>query len=47
MTLNKNIKSLINKFHKPGYQDDIIKGAKIYNNDESFVYNLNSKNFEL
>jgi hypothetical protein len=43
MTLNKNIKSLINKFHKPGYQDDIIKGAKIYNNDESFVYNLNSK----
>ena len=32
MTLNKNIKSLINKFHKPGYQDDIIKGAKIYNN---------------
>ena len=43
MTLNKNIKSLINKFHKPGYQDDIIKGAKIYNNDESFIYNLNSK----
>ena len=42
-TLNKNIKSLINKFHKPGYQDDIIKGAKIYNNDENFVYNLNSK----
>jgi P4 family phage/plasmid primase-like protien len=43
MTLNKNIKSLINKFHKPGYQDDIIKGAKIYNNDEAFVCNLNSK----
>ena len=43
MTLNKNIKSLINKFHKPGYQDDIIKGAKIYNNDETFVSNLNSK----
>lgn len=43
ITLNKNIKSLINKFHKPGYQDDIIKGAKIYNNDETFVNNLNSK----
>ena len=43
MTLNKNIKSLINKFHKPGFQDDIIKGAKIYNNDESFTNNLNSK----
>jgi P4 family phage/plasmid primase-like protien len=43
MTLNKNIKSLINKFHKPGYQDDIIKGAKIYNNNETFVNNLNSK----
>ena len=43
ITLNKNIKSLINKFHKPGYQDDIIKGAKIYNNDETFVSNLNSK----
>ena len=43
MTLSKNIKSLINKFHKPGYQDDIIKGAKIYNNDESFITNLNSK----
>jgi len=43
INLNKNIKSLINKFHKPGYQDDIIKGAKIYNNDELFVTNLNSK----
>ena len=43
MTLNKNIKNLINKFHKPSYQDDIIKGAKIYNNDESFIHNLNSK----
>jgi P4 family phage/plasmid primase-like protien len=41
--LNKNIKNLINKFHKPGYQDDIIKGAKIYNNDSHFFYNLNSK----
>lgn len=43
MSLSKNIKSLINKFHKPGFQDEIIKGAKIYNNDESFIYNLNSK----
>ncbi len=43
ITLNKNIKSLINKFHKPGFQDDIIKGAKIYNNDEMFITNLNSK----
>ena len=43
INLNKNIKSLINKFHKPGYQDDIIKGAKIYNNDEGFIANLNSK----
>jgi P4 family phage/plasmid primase-like protien len=43
MSLNKNIKSLINKFHKPGFQDDVIKGAKIYFNDEDFVYNLNSK----
>jgi P4 family phage/plasmid primase-like protien len=38
-----NIKSLIIKFHKPGFQDDIIKGAKIFYNDEKFVYNLNSK----
>ena len=43
MTLNKNIKSLINKYHKPGFQDDVIKGAKIYYNDEGFISNLNSK----
>lgn len=43
MSLNKNIKSLINKFHKPGFQDDIIKGAKIYYNDEGFISYLNSK----
>jgi P4 family phage/plasmid primase-like protien len=41
--LDKNIKSLINKFHKPGFQDEIIKGAKIYNNDEMFMTKLNSK----
>jgi len=43
MTLNKNIKSIITKFHKPGFQDDIIKGAKIYFNDDNFINNLNSK----
>lgn len=43
MSLSKNIKSIINKFHKPGFQDDIIKGAKIYFNDENFIFNLNSK----
>jgi len=43
MSLSKNIKSLINKFHKPGFQDDVIKGAKIYYNDEGFISNLNSK----
>jgi P4 family phage/plasmid primase-like protien len=43
MTLSKNIKSLINKFHKPGFQDDVIKGAKIYFNDEVFINCLNSK----
>jgi P4 family phage/plasmid primase-like protien len=43
MSLNKNIKSLINKFHKPGFQDDVIKGAKIYCNDENFIAKLNSK----
>ncbi len=43
LTLYKNIKSLINKYHKPGFQDDIIKGAKIYYNDELFINNLNSK----
>lgn len=42
-SLNKNIKSLINKFHKPGFQDDIIKGAKIYYNQEKFLSCLNSK----
>jgi len=43
ISLNKNIKSLINKFHKPGFQDDVIKGAKIYFNDEEFISKLNSK----
>lgn len=43
ISLNKNIKGLINKFHRPGFQDDIIKGAKIYNYNEKFFKNLNSK----
>ena len=41
--LTKNIKGLINKFHRPGFQDDIIKGAKIYNYNDKFFRNLNSK----
>jgi P4 family phage/plasmid primase-like protien len=43
MSLSKNIKSIINKYHKPGFQDDIIKGAKIYYNNEHFISYLNSK----
>jgi P4 family phage/plasmid primase-like protien len=39
----KNIKSLVNKLHKTGFEDEIIKGAKMYYNDESFIKNLNSK----
>jgi P4 family phage/plasmid primase-like protien len=41
--LMKNIKSLINKLHKTGFEDEIIKGAKMYYNDELFFLNLNSK----
>jgi P4 family phage/plasmid primase-like protien len=41
--LVKNIKSLINKLHKPGFEDEIIKGAKMYYNDEEFMAKLNSK----
>jgi P4 family phage/plasmid primase-like protien len=42
-SLVKNIKSLINKLYKPGFEEEIIKGAKMYYNDESFICNLNSK----
>jgi P4 family phage/plasmid primase-like protien len=42
-TLVKNVKSLINKLHKPGFEDEIIKGAKMYYNDETFMSKLNSK----
>lgn len=41
--LIKNVKSLVNKLHKTGFEDEIIKGAKMYYNDESFLKNLNSK----
>jgi P4 family phage/plasmid primase-like protien len=43
ITLIKNIKNLINKLNKPGFKDDIIKEAKMFYNDTSFLYNLNSK----
>jgi P4 family phage/plasmid primase-like protien len=41
--LVKNIKSLTNKLYKPGFEEEIIKGAKMYYNDEGFISNLNSK----
>jgi P4 family phage/plasmid primase-like protien len=41
--LVKNIKSLTNKLYKPGFEEEIIKGAKMYYNDEMFITNLNSK----
>jgi P4 family phage/plasmid primase-like protien len=44
VSLIKNLKSLINKCHKPGFIDDVIKGAKMFCNDESFLTKLNSKN---
>jgi P4 family phage/plasmid primase-like protien len=39
----KNVKSLINKLHKTGFEDEIIKGAKMYYYDEYFISKLNSK----
>ncbi|NDC96137.1 hypothetical protein EB077_12590, partial [bacterium] len=41
--LVKSVKALANKFHRPGFQDEIIKGAKMYFNDEAFIKNLNKK----
>ena len=41
--LVKNIKSLSNKLYKPGFEEEIIKGAKMYYNDETFISKLNSK----
>jgi P4 family phage/plasmid primase-like protien len=43
--LVKNIKSLITKLYKPGFEDDIIKGAKRYYDDEYFINKLNSKKY--
>jgi len=39
----KNIKTLINKLHKTSFEDDVIKGAKMYYNDKKFTWYLNSK----
>lgn len=39
----KNIKSLVNKIYKPGFEEEVIKGAKIYYSDEDFIKKLNSK----
>jgi P4 family phage/plasmid primase-like protien len=39
----KNVKSLINKLHKTGFEDEIVKGAKMYYYDEKFIRSLNSK----
>lgn len=41
--LVKSVKGLANKFHRPGFQDEIVKGAKMYFYDESFIKNLNRK----
>lgn len=41
--LIKNVNSLINKLHKTGFEDEIIKGAKMYYDDEDFLKYLNSK----
>jgi P4 family phage/plasmid primase-like protien len=41
--LIKNIKSLINKLYKPGFEKEIIEGAKMYYNDDDFLKKLNSK----
>ena len=39
----KNVKSLINKLHKTGFEDEVIKGAKMFYYDEYFISRLNSK----
>ena len=41
--LVKNVKSLLNKLYRPGFEEEIIKGAKMYYHDETFARNLNSK----
>jgi P4 family phage/plasmid primase-like protien len=39
----KNIKSLVNKINKMSFQEDIVKGAKLFYNDEEFIGKLNCK----
>jgi P4 family phage/plasmid primase-like protien len=39
----KNIKSLIIKLGKPGFEDDIIKTSKVFYDDKQFVSFLNAK----
>jgi putative DNA primase/helicase len=43
MSTVKNVKGLINKLYKPGFQDDILKGAQLYLDDGSFFQKLNHK----
>lgn len=43
VSIVKNIKSLINKLHKTGFEDEVIKGGKMYYNDEQFITCLNKK----
>jgi P4 family phage/plasmid primase-like protien len=39
----KNVTSLIGKLHKPGFQDEIIRGAKFYYRDKDFKIKIDSK----
>lgn len=43
MSVIKNIKSLINKLHKPQLKDDIIKEAQLFYADSNFTSKLNCK----
>lgn len=43
MSIIKNIESLETKLDKPGFMDEIIKGSKIFYDDEDFLSKLNSK----
>lgn len=43
ITLVKNVKSMINKLHKPGFEEEVLRGAKLFYNDEEFIGKLNSK----
>ena len=39
----KNIKALITKMYRPGFEDEIVKGAKMYFHNKEFTDLLNSK----